>query len=273
VTGGAGKAGSAVVERIASAGYIVTNVDLTRTESSADKNLVVDLTDLGQVYETLRDADYLVHMAAIVGDDLYPPERIFRNNVLSTYNLFTVACTSGVRKVVWASSETLLGIPFGPENQPGYLPVDEEHSPLPTTHYGLSKCVAEEMTRHFYRWHHVPFVGLRITNILSQADYESFPSYQSNPHTRMWNLWAYVDVRDVAESCLLALESHTSGVQEYIVAAADTVMQTPSEELVREYFPEVRRNSDLSGHRTLLSIDKARKELGFQPRHSWRAYV
>ncbi len=271
VTGANGKAGKVAVERLMSEGYQVVSVDLVNPRVRGTRNLTVDLTNLGPVFQTLAGADYLVHLAAIVGDDTHAPGEIFRNNALSTYNLFAAACEMGVKRVVWASSETLLGLPFNNGQPPMYVPVDEGHAPLPTTHYGLSKAVCEEMARHFSRWHDVPFIGLRYSNILSDEDYDNLFDAQEDFSLRKWNLWSYIDVRDVAESCVNALNASVTGPREYIIAAADTVMSAPTEELLDACFPEVPITRPLSSYESLFSIKKAREELGFEARHTWRA--
>jgi nucleoside-diphosphate-sugar epimerase len=100
-------------------------------------------------------------------------------------------------------------------------------------------------------------------------DYERFPSWQDDPQARRWNLWGYVDARDVAQSCRLGLEVDVSGAEAFIVAAADTVMERPSAELMAEVYPDVPLRA-VSGTNTLLSIEKARRVLGYEPVHSWR---
>ena len=71
----------------------------------------------------------------------------------------------------------------------------------------------------------------------------------------------------------LALANAGPGFERFIIAAADTVMSRPNAELVAEVFPGVEVRGDLGEHDTLLSIDKARRLLGYEPRHSWRDEV
>jgi nucleoside-diphosphate-sugar epimerase len=184
--------------------------------------------------------------------------------------------------VVWASSETTLGLPFGggPEQIPGaagqpprYAPVDEDHFPLPTTTYGLSKVVSETIAEQISGWSQIPFVGLRISNIMEPHDYERFPSYWPDPHARKWNLWGYVDVRDVAAACRLGLETDVTGSQNVIIAAADTVMNRPSREVLAEVFPDAPLSREIGEFDTLLAIDRAKQVLGYQPRYSWRDQI
>jgi nucleoside-diphosphate-sugar epimerase len=103
--------------------------------------------------------------------------------------------------------------------------------------------------------------------------YATFPSFWSDPHARKWNLWGYVDSRDVAQACRLGLTAGTRGAEIYIIAAADTVMDRPSAALMREVFPTVPVRTGLGRFDTLLSVQKARAQLGYAPQHSWRQYV
>jgi len=268
VTGASGKAGRAVVRDLLDHGHEVRAVDLVRSDAFDCDQLVADVTDYGETVEALRGAGAVVHMAAIPAPGLRPDEATFRINTLSTYAVFSAAALHGLRRVVWASSETILGLPFERE-LPDYAPVDEEHRPLPQSSYALSKVAGEAMAEHFARWTGVPHVGLRFSNIMEPHDYERFPSWQDDPHARKWNLWGYVDARDVAQSCRLALEVDVSGAEAFIVTAADTVMERPSAELMAEVYPGVPLR-DVSGTATLFSIEKARRLLGYEPAHSWR---
>jgi len=213
-----------------------------------------------------------VHLAAIPAPGISTDGETFRNNIMSTYAVFTAAVQLGLSRVVWASSETLIGLPFLRED-PQYAPIDEEHPLRPESHYALSKLAGEAIAMQFARWSDTPFVALRISNIMEPQDYERFPRYWDDPTIRSWNLWSYVDARDVAQAARLGLESDLEGSEAFLVAAADTCMTRPSAELMREVYPAVPIRTELRSHETLLAIDKARKLLGYAPRHSWRDYV
>src|SRR5438105_7204150 len=199
VTGGSGKAGRAVVRELLEHGEEVRSVDLVTSRELECEQIVADLTDLGETVEVLRGAEAVVHLAAIPAPGLRPDELTFRTNTLSTYNVFSAAPTLGLERVVWASSETILGLPFERE-QPAYAPIDEEHPPYPEFSYALSKLISEEMARQLHRWSGIPFTGLRYSNIMEPHDYERFPSFWDDPLERRWNLWGYVDARDVAQA-------------------------------------------------------------------------
>jgi len=276
VTGGSGKLGRATINELLEHGHEVRNYDLVPARDSRAPFTRVDLSDFGQAYEALRGmdegwprTDAIVHLAAIPGPSLAPNATLFANNLLATYHLFSAARHADIRNVVWASSETLLGIPF--DTPPPYLPVDEDYPPQPQSDYALAKALEEAMAREFCRWDPTrKLIGLRFSNIMEPGDYAAFPTFEADPRQRRWNLWAYIDARDGAQAVRLALEYDASGFEIFIIANADTVMQRSSAELVAEYLPGVPLRRALEEHETLLSIDKARRMLGYQPAHSWR---
>jgi len=271
VTGGAGKAGRAVVRELVDHGHRVRNVDLRPQGEAAGEPYQADLTDLGQTYEVLRRQEAVVHLAAIPRPYLLTDEQTFRINVLSAYNVFAAAAHLGLQRVVWASSETVLGLPF--DSSVPSFPVDEEQPPAPKSTYALSKVVGEDLARYFAAKAGIPYIGLRFSNIYDEADYGAVASFQDDPRARSWNAWGWVDARDVAQACRRALEADVGGAEVFIIAAADTVMATPNDRLLAEVFPGVPVRGALGPYETLLSIGKARRVLGYDPRYSMDAYV
>ena len=271
VTGGSGKGGSWVVRDLREHGHDVLNVDARQDGSTSGGCLVTELTDLGQTLDALSGADAVVHFAAIPAPGLRPEGETFRINALSTYNVFAAAVTHRLRRVVWASSETVLGLPF--DTPPAFAPIDETIEPRPESSYALSKLVGETMAAQFARRNAIGFVGLRISNIMAPSDYAAFPSWQDDPQVRRWNLWGYVDARDVAQAVRLGLEADIVGSEIAIIAAADTTMLRPSAELMAEVFPTVPLRRPVEGRGTLLAIDHARELLGYDPAHRWQDHV
>lgn len=275
VTGAYGKAGRAVVADLLAHGYEVLASDLAGP--AGDQNdlgaplVLADLTDYGQAFEAVVGADVVVHLANIPAPGrATAPETLNRNTAMNQ-NVFLAAARLGVRRVVWASSETTLGLPF--DTAPRYAPVDEAHFPLPTTTYALSKVLAEQAAHHVNEWSGIPFVGLRLSNIHTVEDYAAVPGYHHDPALRRWNLWGYVDVRDVATAFRLGVESDSTGSQNVVIAAGDTIMDTPSGELLAREFPGVRLTREIDTFETLLAVDGARELLGYHPAHSWRQHV
>ena len=275
VTGASGQAGRAVVADLREHGYEVQPTDITVTRADREDGMLqADLTDYGQALETLTGADAVVHLANIPAPGLSTPAVTFNDNITMNFNVFQAAAALKLDRVVWASSETTLGLPF--DTPPRYAPVDEDHYPVPTSTYALSKVASETIAAHIADWSGIPYIALRFSNIMAPEDYQWFAEFQDDPDKRRWNLWGYIDQRDVAQSCRLALEADASkvtGGPAFIIAAADTVMNRPSAELLAQVYPRVKLTRDVGEFGTLLAIDRAREVLGFQPEHSWRDHV
>jgi nucleoside-diphosphate-sugar epimerase len=274
VTGGNGKLGREVVRGLTDAGHEVFVLDAVGTRG--DTFTRIDLTNYGSVVDAFGSVndrytglDAVVHLAAIPAGGLEADSATFFNNMNSTFNVFQAARRAGIKRIVYASSETLLGIPF--EIDPPYLPVDEEYPSRPESMYSVVKHLEEELAAKLVRWDpELSITGLRFSNVLDASDYENQPLWEADPRLRIWNLWGYIDTRDGALAVQCALENGKPGFETFIIANADTVVDKPSAELAAEYFPNVELRRALEGTETLLSIDKARRLLGYEPRHSWR---
>ena len=276
VTGGSGKVGRATVRELVEHGYEVINLDQAAPRERMGHFLPIDLTDYGQVFEALTDidggwrgVDAVVHLAAIPGPSSAANAHLFQNNSASSFNVFWAARKAGIRNIVWASSETLLGVPF--ETPPPYLPIDEEYPVRPETAYALAKALDEEMARQFCRWDpELKMIGLRFSWVKEPAEYADFAATRADPSRQTWNFWSYVDSRDCAQAARLALESPVRGFEAFVIAAADTVMTEPNAELLARYGAGIPMKRAVEPNESLLSSDKARRMLGYEPRHSWR---
>ena len=269
VTGGSGKAGRATIKELLNAGYAVHNIDITAPAERICEFQKTDLNELGETIEAMHGCDAVVHLAANPDPRGRTEEVMFRTNTGSTYNVFRAAQVLGMPRVVWASSETVLGLPFE-RRPPTMAPVNEE-TIAPESSYALSKLISEEMARQIASWSGATYVGLRFSNIMEPHDYARFEDWQNDPHARKWNFWGYVDTRDVAQSCRLGLEASISGAEVFVIAAADTCMRRRNAELMAEVFPHIQLKTGLGANETLLSIEKARRMLGYNPKHSWHS--
>ena len=275
VTGGSGKLGGVVVERLLASGHAVTNVDSRPDPRSEARFLRIDLTDYGQVVEALTgidDAyervDAVVHLAAIPAPGLTANAATFANNSAATFHVFQAAKLAGITKVVWASSETVLGLPF--DSPPAYVPVDEAVG-LPNSTYSLNKLLEETMAAQFCRWDPgLSMVGLRFSNVMRVEDYAAFGGYTADQ--RRFNLWSYIDARDGAQAVELALAYEPRGMEVFVIASPDVVPHVPVEQLLTDRFGDVDipHTRELGEYESPLSIDKARALLGYDPQHSWQ---
>ncbi|MGP3966646.1 NAD-dependent epimerase/dehydratase family protein [Streptomyces sp. 6N223] len=279
VTGGSGKLGRAVVRELLDHGWDVVNLDRVPPAEELCPFVRVDLTDYGQTVGALTAVDdryarvdAVAHLAAVPAPGLVPNTAVFGNNIAATYHVFSAARLAGIRNVVWASSETVLGLPF--ETPPPYLPVDEEYPGRPESNYSLAKYLEEQLAGQLCRWDpELTMVGLRFSNVMEVADYAGFPAFDADPRLRRWNLWSYIDARDGAQAVRKGLEYEAAGREIFVIASPDTVMSTPSAELAAAEFPGVEVRGELGRHESLMSTAKARRLLGYAPRHSWRDHV
>lgn len=273
VTGAAGLTGRVTVAHLLDHGFDVIATDIVPRPADlpVPRYLRADLTEYGDTVEVLTGVDAVVHLANIPAPGLLPPARTFTVNTAMNSNVFLAAAALGLRRVVWASSETTLGLDFAVP--PRYAPLDEDHYPYPTTTYALSKVVGETLAEHIAQWSGIPFAALRLSNVIRPEDYARFPEYWDHPDKRKWNLWSYIDVRDAAQAARRALTAELSGASSYLIAAADTVMTTPSAQLLAATFPTTRLTREVGEFETLQSFERARRVLGFEPAHSWRQHV
>jgi len=276
VTGGAGKLGRACVDELIRHGWDVVVFDRVHPPSVGAMFVPIDLTDYGQVLDAMLGVeerydrlDAVVHLAAVPAPGRVADHLTFMNNMGCTWNVFSAARRAAVTNIVWASSETVLGLPF--DTPPPYIPVDEGYPPRPESTYSLVKTLEEAMAVQLCRWNPgLKMIGLRFSNVMEPADYARFPAFDDDPASRKWNLWGYIDARDGAQAVRLALESDLTGTEIFVIANADTVTSRPNAALVKEFYPDVEVRGDLGEHKTLLSIEKARRLLGYQPAYGWR---
>jgi nucleoside-diphosphate-sugar epimerase len=285
VTGGSGKAGKWVVRDLVEHGYSVLNLDLRAGADLPAPTLVTDVTDAGQVYNALagsfampefrtylrpQPVDAIVHLAAIPRLLYVPDNEVFRINVLGTYNVLDAASKLAIPKVIIASSEAIYGLVFAHgQPTPDYLPLDEEYPLHPMDSYALSKLCNEATARAFHARGGLEIVALRIGNVIEPADYPALIASFSDPAERKYIAWSYIDARDLAMACRLAINTDDLGFQVLNVTADDVSSNLPTAELLRRFYPDVRLTRTIGERETLLSNDRAKQVLGFRPQHAW----
>jgi nucleoside-diphosphate-sugar epimerase len=285
-TGGSGKAGKHVATFLAELGHQVTNADLVPLRHPSVADLRVDLTDAGQTYSALAGLarfeelelaakpayDAVVHFAAVPAILLTSEAKTYATNVLSTYNVLEAATRLGVRKVIFASSETTYGVCFAQgERRPLYVPVDEEHPTVPEDSYAMSKVANEVTARSFQARTGADIYGLRINNVIEPHEYaEMFPPFLQDPALRRRNLFAYIDTRDLGQIVQRCLEVDGLGYEVFNVANADMSVAATTDEVRERFYDGVELRRPMGRNETFYSIDKARDLLGYSPQHSWR---
>ena len=288
-TGGSGKAGRHALPWLVNKGYDVVNLDLVPLDRPGIKNLQVDVTDSGQVFNALsmhtgfddlnvpggpRKFDAVVHFAAIPRILIKPDNETFRINVMSTYNVIEAAVKLGIGKIIVASSETTYGVCFAEGHRDFHqFPLDEDYDVNPMDSYGLSKVVNEKTARAFAERSGFDIYALRIGNVIEPDEYERFPEFFADSSLRKRIAWSYIDARDLGQIAHLCIEKDGLGYQVFN-AANDTVSSNrPTRELAKEFFPNVPFTREIGEFEGLLSNRKIREVLGFKEEHNWRLYV
>jgi nucleoside-diphosphate-sugar epimerase len=276
VTGGSGRLGQFVIRDLLAHGYQVLSLDKVPPREKLCPSWLADLRHSGDLFEALKDAYGIVHLGAYQAPNLAPDAETLSNNVSATYNVLRAAADLKVRKVVIASSTAAFGFIYAKKLwAPEYLPLDEDHPSTPQDSYGLSKVLGEEIADSIVSINEDMTVGsLRFPGVNFDLSYESFRERWRNPATRTSGFWTYIDARDAATTCRLAVEAKFKGHEVFIASAPKNCMIQPTLELVRKYLPKGAKIKKVSGtHWSCVDSSKARRMLGFKPEHLWQDYL
>ncbi len=274
VTGGNGKLGRYLVAELAREHEVIV-LDQAG-EPSADVEFVRgDMLDMKTCKRALEGAEVVIHLGAIPHPLSDPPERVWRVNTCSTYNIHEAAASLGVRRVVQASSDSTLGFWFRTRDiEPLYAPIDEAHPCRPQDAYGLGKLAAEQIAQSYGDRVGLETVALRICLVLfpDQAYCRNLvKKLRSGPAGDSKGLWAYNHVLDAVQAFRLAAETPGLGNEVMFISAADVAANEDTLDLLRKYHPSVTDiRGDLSGRRSLIDYSKAAAMLGYEPKYSWR---
>lgn len=274
VTGSSGQFGQYVVRDLAAAGHDILGVDRV-ADPRLRPSWVCDLGRTGDLFEAFAGAQAVVHLAAIPAPNLAPDSVTFNNNVTGTYNLLKVAADLKIKNVVVASSIAAYGFLYAREmSPPKYLPLDEDHPCQPTDSYGLSKLVGETIASSFAAQTEASIASLRLPGINFDPQFALIKERSSNPRYRLPGFWTYIDARDAAEACRLALEAAPRGHTIFNAAAPTSNMREPTDDLLAQYLPSVEKAKDwLVGNWSGMDSSKAERVLGFRAQHLWESSI
>ena len=276
VTGGSGRLGQFVIRDLLSRGYQVLSLDKVPPREKLCPTWLADLRHSGDLFEALKGAYGIVHLGAYQAPNLAPDAETLSNNVSSTYNVLRAAADSKVKRVVLASSTAAFGFIYASKLwAPEYLPLDEQHPSNPQDSYGLSKVLGEKIADSIVSVHRDMTVSsLRFPGVNFDLTYESFRDRWRNPPARASGFWTYIDARDAATTCRLALEANFTGHEVFIASAPKNCMIQPTLELVKKYLPRGAKIRKVAGtHWSCVDSAKARRVLGFKPAHIWQDYI
>lgn len=271
VTGGSGRLGQYVIRELISYAYQVVNVDLR--PSALVRTIIADATDLESLLRISGEFDAIVHLAAIPSMRHWPPQEVFRINIVTAHNVLEFAYIRQIKNIILASSEAVIGLANSYQQvSPIFLPIDELHPVLAQDAYGLSKALQENLATGFaQRAPGTSIKNLRFAWVLEEERYESaLADIKHTPDIGVKKLFAYVDARDVSKACRQAVEYWSEGSETFFIAAADTLVAYPSLRLAETYFAlaEVRPGR-FNGRQSLIDCRKAQERLGFRPEYSW----
>lgn len=276
VTGGSGRLGQFVIRDLLAHGYQPLSLDKVPSREKLCPSWLADLRHSGDLYEGLKDAYGIVHLGAYQAPNLAPDTETLSNNVSATYNVLRAAADLRVQKVVLASSTAAFGFIYAKNLwAPGYLPLDENHPSAPQDSYGLSKVLGERIADSIVSINpELTVSSLRFPGVNFDLSYESFRERWRNPASRASGFWTYIDARDAAMTCRLAIEAKFKGHEVFIAAAPKNCMIQPTLELVKKYLPRGGKIKKVAGtHWSCVDSSKARRLLGFKPEHIWQDYL
>ena len=276
VTGGSGRLGRWVVEELrGDHELVVAGLEAAPPPDAARPGVryeQADLTDAAAVARVAAGAEAIVHLAAIPSPRGREPEAVFANNMVSTFNVVEAAIRQGARKVIYSSSGSALGFAFRFRDMvPDYMPMDEEHPLRPQDAYGLSKWLGEEILEAATRRTGLRTIVLRPTSVVGPEDYaERVPQMLENGG----GILAYVDARDFARAVRAALADTEIEHDRFFITADDAMSREPLAVAFPRRFPGSEAVcAALTGTEGPISCAKAKRLLGYRPRHSWRDHL
>jgi nucleoside-diphosphate-sugar epimerase len=287
VTGGSGRLGQHVIRELFTHGHAVSSLDVVKPRECLCPTYAIDLEKFTPLLDRLQNAEAVVHLARVrfpyteIGfnsamqhwefSDIAGDAERFQTNVAVTNNVLNAAEACDVKRIVCGSSLAVYGLYYSTmQLLPDYLPVDEEHPRRPQDPYGLTKLIGENLCDAVARKSGAQIASLRFAGVYTEAHRAMLMERRKHPTVRGTGaLWSYVDARDAARACRLALEAKLTGHQAFNICATKTFMETPTRDLVTTYMPGITDLRDrLDGCNSGYSVARARGDLGFESRCS-----
>jgi len=283
VTGGSGRLGQYVIRELFTHGHAVASLDTVKPRECLCPTYTLDLEKFAPLLDRLQNAEAVIHLARIrfpytesgfnatmqrweLSDVAGDAER-FQRNIAITNNVLNAAEACGVKRIVCGSSLAIYGL-YYPTSEllPDYLPVDEEHPRRPQDPYGLTKLIGEQLCDAVAQKSGVQIASLRFAGVYTEAHRPMLLERRKDPTIRGTGaLWSYVDARDAARACRLALEAKLTGHRAFNICASKTFMETATRDLVTTYLPGVTDLRDrLDGCNSGYSVTRARDDLAFE---------
>ena len=282
VTGSTGRAAKYIVKDLLEHGYDVVGVDQNapggtnaiKAQGYAFK--IIDVTDFGQVISSMKGCDAVIHMAAIPNPRMAPEHEVFRVNMTGNWNVLEAAEVLGIEKIVLASSVNAVGAVFSKGITPRpYFPMDEDHPTFAEDAYSLGKWLGEEMADAFVRRRpgKVQIASMRFHGLMDrerQASLNAAPERGGATGSNAMHFWGWTDIAESARACTLAIEANFGGHEAFFINGEDTSANEPTEELIKKVYPDAEIRTPMPGNATAISVEKAKRLLGWEPKATWR---
>lgn len=249
--------------------------DKKRPQQSQFPYMKGEITDSAKLSKAFQGADGVIHLAALRSRYNHLPMKVMATNIFGTFCVLEAARCEGVEKLLFSSSDAVLGIAQSmTEFAPEYVPIDEKHPLMPQDPYGISKMHGEEMCRSFTERYDMDIIALRFSNIFCPGDEQKYLTDAKDPSARRKSLWAWVHVEDAVYAIVCALVSDLKGYDVFHIAAEDVCLSNPNiPNLMATYFPKTPIRRPLSVKESLIDCSKAKHKLGFQLRRRFAEVV
>lgn len=287
VTGSAGHLGEALVRSLKGSREVV-GLDILASPFTSHVGSIVDRAF---VQRHMADVHTVFHAATLHKPHVATHGRqdFIDTNITGTLNLLEEAVAAGVRCFIFTSTTSVFGDALIPPPSAPAAWVTEEVTPVPKNIYGVTKAAAEDLCQLFHRNQALPCVVLRTSRF--------FPEEDDSPMVRAVYadanikanefLHRRVDIEDVVSAHLAAAERAPAlGFGKYIISASTPFrpedlagLRADAPSIVRRRVPDyeaeyARRGWTMSPVIDRVYVnDRARRELGWQPRHDFGAII
>lgn len=279
ITGIAGGIGRHLGRFLRARGYVVVGLDIQEPSPGCyDEFYQVDILELPVRDPFLPNCcwDAVIHLAAIRAPTETSEERILEVNVIGTYKVLRWAAHHRIPKVIFMSSEAVLGFAFAKRNlKPKYVPIDEQHPIQVHDAYGLSKLLGEEIARAFHFETGAMVFCLRPPWVWIPEEAGYYRWLIKHPQEWAHGLWAYVVIEDLCDAIERAIRYDGSpGYYVFFVAANDVGVPIPSRQLLRCFYDfQGPIKKGFGEYDSVISSRALQHFLGWQPRWSWRFWL
>jgi len=287
VSGGAGYIGSILIRILLKRGYFVRVIDNLMYGGESLMELLNndqfdfvkgDIRNITDITKSLVDIDYVVHLAAIVGDPAcaQKPEQARQTNQYATVNFYQLCIEMGIKRFVFASTCSNYGKMQDPEKY-----VDEESELIPLSIYAETKVAAELFLLEQNRKNLCKPVCLRFSTVYGISPRIRF-DLTVNEFTKEMALgrelvvfgeqfWRpYTHVEDLARSVIAVLEAPEEKIAFEVFNVGDTIENYQKQMIVNEILKQlpgsmvryVKKDEDPRDYR--VSFEKIKEKLDFK---------